>query len=259
MAKLSDSILVAFVDGELDPGVSGEVAEALETDPDARERVNRLRQSAVLIRALFNQPEDRTITPELRRLLESRPARNYRKLAISLAASVVIVTAGFGGGWLAATRFASHEQASFEARLFDEVADYHTLYALEDEHQVEIGADHRQQIEDWLGSRLHRRLHIPDLSGRGLTFVGARLLVVDGAPVAQLVYHWPDQPHKPFALCVTFGEPGEQPLQSDFRDGVQQVLWRHRGYTYVLAGWSTQQVLTSIAAELMPILEKETS
>jgi anti-sigma factor RsiW len=258
MAKLTDTVLLAFVDGELDSGVSREVSKALETDQDARETVNRLRQSAVLVRAIFEQPEEYAMTPKLRALLEREPSRNYRKVVIAMAASVMIAALGFGGGLLTNGRSAL-PQPSADARLFDEIADYHTLYALEDEHQVEVGADHRDQIESWLGARLHRRLHIPDLSDRQLVFAGARLLVVDGAPVAQLVYRWPDQPHKPLALCITFGEPGEQAIQTDARDGVRQVLWRHRGYTYVLVGWSPQQVLSSIATELMPKLEKDTS
>jgi anti-sigma factor RsiW len=175
---------------------------------------------------------------------------------VAVAASVVIMALGFGAGLLAGGRHGA-VNGGFAAHLFDEVADYHTMYAQEDEHQVEIGADHRDQIEAWLGSRLHRHLRIPDLADRSLTFVGARLLVVDGSPVAELVYHWPDQPHKPLALCITFGDPGEQPMQSDARDGLQQVAWRHRGYSYLLVGWSPQPVLSSIAAELMPKLERD--
>lgn len=257
MAKLSDTTLVAYVDGELDSSATRDIDEALAADAEARDRVNRLRQSTLLIRSLFEQDEARPISPKLRRLLERPPARNYRQYAMAMAASVMIVAVGFGGGWLAGESHAGPER-SFDARLFDEIADYHTTYAMEDEHQVEVGADRQDHIEDWLGNRLHRRLHIPDLSNRDLTFAGARLLSVDGAPVAELVYHWPNDPHKPLALCITFGDPGDRGLKTDARDGVQQVMWRANGYTYVLVGWTTPQTLNSIAADLMPRLRSDT-
>jgi anti-sigma factor RsiW len=256
MTKLTDTTLVAYVDGELDSGACREVATALESDPEAREKVCRLRQAAVLVRAVFHRPPDEAVDAGMAAMIDRSPRRDYRKLGLAVAASVLIAAVGFGGGRITAARHAPPEY-SFESRLLDEIADYHTMYAREDEHQVELTAARPDLIEEWLGSRLHRQLHIPDLSDRKLTFAGARLLVVDGAPVAELLYHWPGQPHQPLGLCVTFGDPGDEPIQADARDGVHQVLWRHRGYTYVLVGWSTQQLLNSIAAELMPELDRD--
>jgi anti-sigma factor RsiW len=256
MAKLNDTTLVAYVDGELDCGASREVATALESDPEARERVCRLRQAAVLVRAVFNRAAGEAVRPGLAAIIDHRPVRDYRRIGLALAASVMIAALGFAGGYLTAARRAP-AVPGFDARLFDEIADYHTLYAREDEHQVEVTAERPDLIEEWLGSRLHRRLHIPDLSDRKLTFAGARLLVADGSPVAELIYHWPGQPHQPLGLCITFGDPGDEPVRADSRDGVRQMLWRHRGYTYILVGWSSQQLLGSIVAELMPALDHD--
>ena len=95
-------------------------------------------------------------------------------------------------------------------------------------------------IEAWFGAVLHRTLRIPDLSDRGLTFVGGRLLVVDGVPVTQLLYRWPGRPHEPFGLCISPDPSSERGLTTDAREGLQQVLWRRKGYTYVLVGWTSR-------------------
>jgi anti-sigma factor RsiW len=257
MTKLNDATLLAFVDGELESDASHEVAKALETDPEAREKVHRLRRSAVLVRTVFDQVPEQEMSPGLRALLEPKPPREWRRTTMAIAASILIAAVGFGGGFLAAS-LRTPVAAGFDERLFDEIADYHTMYAREDEHQVEVSAAQPAQIEQWLGNRLHRRLHIPDLSNRTLTFIGARLFVVDGMPVAQFIYHWPGQPHRPLGLCISIGA-GDEPLRADSRDGVQQVLWRHQGYTYVLVGWTSREVLNSIAAEVMPKLAKDLS
>jgi anti-sigma factor RsiW len=110
------------------------------------------------------------------------------------------------------------------------IADYHVVYARESEHQIEVPARRLDHIQAWLGERLHRNLLVPDLSDRGLTFEGARLLVVDGQPVAQLVYSAPDRPHEPLALCISFGASGEGAVRTESRDGVRLALWR-RSYT----------------------------
>lgn len=258
MAKLTDTTLLAYVDGELDSNSAHQISIALETDPEARERVDRLRQSAVLARAVFERPSSIIMCPKLRALIDTASPRRYRRIFFAAAASIAIAAISFGSGFLVELSRARQE-ISFDARLFDEVADYHTMYAYEDDHQVEVSADRREHIEEWLGARLQRRLHVPDLTDRALHFVGARLLVVDGSPVAQLVYHWPGQPHKPLALCITFGSPDEQPIKADARDGVQQILWRHRGYTYVLVGWASQPMLNSLAAEVTSILDHDLS
>jgi anti-sigma factor RsiW len=170
------------------------------------------------------------------------------RVALPAAASIAAAAILYGGYTIG---FSQGQQApGFSERLLDEVADYHVVYAREDEHQVEVPARQLAQIEAWLGERLHRRIEVPDLSKDGFTFEGARLLVVDGEPVAQLVYLPPDQPHHPLALCISFGAPGEEALNTDSRNGVNLALWRRKGYTYVLVGWAERPFLVQLANQL---------
>ena len=48
--------LVAYVDGQLDQSETARVEAALAEDPEARETVRRLRESAELLRSAFNEP-----------------------------------------------------------------------------------------------------------------------------------------------------------------------------------------------------------
>ncbi|WP_158805356.1 MULTISPECIES: anti-sigma factor [unclassified Acidisoma] len=255
MSALDKITLLAFFDGELDPATARGVAEVISHDPAAQETVRRLRQSAMLVRKVFERPAYRDVPPQLAKMLEGPKRRTRWRFALPIAASFLIVAIGFGSG-IGIGRMSASPTTSFSDRLLADIAEYHVVYAQEGEHQVEVPGDQRAHIQDWFGSRLHRQLRVPDLSGRGLSFVGARLLVVDGAPVAQLLYRWPGLDHEPLALCVTYGAPGDRGLRADERNGLHQVLWRHHGYTYVLVGWTSEDFLASVANEIMPGLDK---
>jgi anti-sigma factor RsiW len=129
------------------------------------------------------------------------------------------------------------------------------VFAREREHQVEVAADRLDEIQSWLGARLGRKLVVPDLSDRGLTFRGARLLVVGRQPVAQLVYNFPDRLDRPFAICITAGPANDVPLRTHTDDGLNLALWGRNGFVYVLAGWIDQSLLTALAGELAPKLD----
>lgn len=259
MMRLDDSTLVAFVDGELDADAMRGVADAIEHDPEAREKVIRLRHAASLTRAVFDDPAYLQISPTVAEAVTAakpRLAMRFRRwrFAFPIAASVAAVMLSAGAFILGEIR--GQQMSSASDSILDEIAEYHVVYAKEVEHQVEVPAERIEHIQTWLGERLHRKLTVPDLSSHGLVFKGARLLVVDGNPVAQLVYDWPEQPQRPFAVCITLGEPGEGALQTDSRDGLNLALWRRNGYAYVLVGWVDMPFLTELAVELAPKLNQ---
>lgn len=258
MARLDDSTLVAYVDGELDATQMHGVAQALERDPVAQEKVRLLRLSASLVSAVFRDPTYQAVPPTLTAsIMAPRDAwkthlRRWR-VALPVAASITAAALLYGGYSIGLLQ--GQQTTDFSERLMDEVADYHVVYAREDEHQVEVPAKRQAEIEAWLGERLHRSITVPDLSKDGLSFEGARLLVVDGEPVAQLIYLPPNEPHHPLGLCISFGAPGEEALTSESRNGVNLALWRRKGYTYVLVGWANRTFLTKLAHQIAPALD----
>lgn len=256
MPGLDDATLVAFVDGELDPDAMHDVAQALASDPAAQEKVRLLRLSAPLVRAVFRQSSFQAVSPEVEQAL-ARPRRWLPRLGsvrapVALAASIAMLAIGLGAGLFIGGR--EPVSLAFGERLLEEVADYHVVYARETEHLVEVPASQREHIEAWLGEHLHRSLRVPDLGDRGLAFEGARLLVVDGRSVAQLLYAVPGDEHHPLALCIAAGAERDAPAILQSREGINLAAWRAGGYFYVLAGWQPQTFLKDVAAEVSPAL-----
>jgi anti-sigma factor RsiW len=170
--------------------------------------------------------------------------------ALSVAVPIVAAVIGYGAGvWHTGS-------VDFADELMDEVAEYHAVYAREGDHQVELKANRLDEIQSWLGGRLQRELLVPDLTGRGLIFRGARLLVVDKRPVAELLYSSPLSSDHPFALCITTGPGEEVPLKMAEHEGINLALWSRKGFVYVLAGWLDKSELKEIATELGPKLDK---
>jgi anti-sigma factor RsiW len=253
MLKLDDSILVAYVDSELDAAASDAVRLALERDADAQRRVRALRLSASLLRSAFDDPALQAVPADIAQALRRPLGRDRLRRAARIGAVAASLAGAAALGYLGAAVTGE----GFDSRLADEIAEYQPIFAQDREHQVELAADRRTEIEAWLGGRLHRRLAVPDLTAYGLAFRGARLLVVEGRPVADLLFVWPDRPDQPLALCIAVGDPGTAKVKTHAAaDGLALAGWRRDGYSYVLAGWAEPGFLDRLARSLMPDLDR---
>lgn len=250
--QLDDSTLVAYVDGELAPDRTRAVERALAHDPEARLTVRRLRETGALLRAACSEARFQAEVPNgVRHLAHGSSARVLRRaravaaaLALALVvatASVYLITAGWGPG-------RTDEERSGVEDVAEEVAAYHLVYSHETKHLVEVPAEQTPEIETWLGGRLNRALQVPDLTGHGLRFAGARLLVVNEQPVAQLVYTRAQG--APIAVCITFSDPTATPLDVSRRHGLNVGTWSAAGYLYVVVGALPETHLRRIAADV---------
>lgn len=255
MAVLDDSTLVAFADGELDATTMRLVADLIGRDPVAQEKLRLLRAAAEAARAAFADPLFQEVRPGLAERVQRRAAGRRIGgrvgLGMALATALAAAIVGFVGG-VAATRADGPVAASFSRHLIDEVAGYHVAYSHLASPLDEVPARKTAQIAAWFGGLLHRPFRVPDLSRAGLVFRGARLLVVDGRPVAQLLYNRPGQPGRPLGLCISAGMPRREALRIVHREGVTLAEWGQGGDTFVLVGWVGANTLTEVAAELRP-------
>ncbi|MCH7341871.1 anti-sigma factor [Pelomonas sp. CA6] len=185
-----ESLLHAFVDGELEPATAARVAQWLDQHPDQAERVLAWRTQRGALQGLALEVLDEPLPQRLRDALDgtaaARPARWHATQA--WAASLMLLALGLGGGWGAHAWWSSTQRlAPPLARAPDpgfvrDAAIAHVLYQPEQRHPVEVGADQQAHLVAWLSKRLGQPLRVPDLSDQGLRLVGGRLLPAgDGA------------------------------------------------------------------------------
>jgi anti-sigma factor RsiW len=235
-----EDMLSAYVDGELDASAIAEVEQILANDPTACRTVAAHRETSALLRAAFAEPlfsagTERLIRPAVTR----RPSP--RLVAWAVAASVLACVVGFGGGVLWSGRENNPRSA-----MLDEVAEYHQVLSRETTHLVDVPASQPDEIRRWLGRLIERRIDIPDLTQAGLDFAGARLLVMDGKPVANLYYNRDRGP--PVAICVTQYDGAAEPLQIERHNGLRVASWFDGHFAYFIVGDLEASMARALAA-----------
>ena len=116
MTKLTDEILMAYVDGELDEKETNNVCKAIEADPKVQKRIDIFTDSAAMLQGVYDAPLHEAVPKRLLKAIgNSESGKPQRKLfdriadflripvwqpAYALMASFVLLI-GIGAGYLA--------------------------------------------------------------------------------------------------------------------------------------------------------------
>ena len=185
-----------YVDGHLGEERRRVVDALLRDHPEVSARVNDYRRQNELMRQLFNPVGNAPPTDDQERLLRALGQRLGRRRFAALWRPAAAAAAGL---FLAATLGAIGTEYYDERTAVipepmpsfaDTAARVHSFYAGAGgaSEPTEFGADAASKLGTMLDKRLGAPLRLPDLSQKGFSLVGGRLLpAVDGA-AAQLLY-----------------------------------------------------------------------
>jgi len=250
--QVDDTLLVAYADGEIDAATSQQIEALMATDPTVRARVAMFRRSADLLREAmtdsFFDAVPLQLTRSANRIVLASRLRRYARLSLPAAAAIAGFAIGTANlsGYLG---FGGEAPASRVTHLLGEVADYHAVFARETEHLVEVPATRREHIEAWLGERVDYPFRVPDLSTRALTFRGARMLAVDGQPVAQLIYT--DARGAAIALCIGRNSNAASTALQQVEERGLTLFGRASGnHIFVVAGPAGNPLLKTLALDM---------
>lgn len=258
-----DTLLVAYADGELDQATTASVETYLTANPDAQRILAIHRETASLLRAAF--PERLYERPEAAPLAFSTPPASLtpasltpaftaphalparRRAALAprfgwaIAASILMGMAGYGAG----VSYPGLLQSDRD-RMLSDVAEYHAVYSRETVHLVEVPASQSDHLKMWLGKRVNRSLVIPDFKEAGLTFAGGRMVVVDGRPVAELMYT--REKGLPIAFCVLNAQGNTpSPIVEARRGALNMATWDDPSHAYVVVGEAPSELIHTLA------------
>jgi anti-sigma factor RsiW len=285
MQRHSDETLVAYLDGELDADERRHVETWLEADPAVRERLMALAQSSELVRGAYaeilNEPvpsrliaaargatgTTQAAPPEAEILVLKRPGwaaipLPHRRWQIGLAAAAGLFGVIFGGagtylgmGMFNPANLAAERQlaaAAANTSWLDNAAGYYKMtVSAGDTMLIDVPAsnDPREALQK-ISQSLPQQVRLPDLKPWGLTFRGARLVVVEGRPAAELVYVTDNKAIGPLTLVIGASKQPDIPPTFDRRQDVNLLYWRHQGRAYTLVGQTDIGYLWGIANDV---------
>jgi anti-sigma factor RsiW len=268
MQKRSDDRLVAYLDGELEPAEQREIEALLDSDPAMRDRLAALALSAKLVRLAYDDVLHEPLPDRLIAAARGQqdgvagvhevPPRGRRtavarsvgwRVGLPIAASLAGLLAGGGAVYLgvgnlipgsgnAALGRPAIEAAVADNLWLDNAAGYFKLFVSGgDNSLIDVPAtgDPRQALQK-ISQSLPQQVRLPDLKPWGLNFRGARLIVVDGRPAAQLVYTTDNKAIGPLALIIGSLKQPDIPPTFERRHDVNLIYWRHQGRAYALVG-----------------------
>jgi len=281
----TDEALVAYLDGELDGAARHDVDSWLETDAAARDRLVALAASAGLVRSAFAdilneaiperliaaargagtaaphdaEPQGAEIIVLDRRTKAAwaRPIRHWGTSIAAAAALFGLVIGGAGGyfGVAALTSPGSNAEPSVAAATNDWLNNaagfYKLVVSAGDNTMVDVPAtgDPKEALQK-ISQTLPQQMRLPNLKPWGLNFHGARLVVGEGRPAAQLIYTTDNKAIGPLTLIIgSSKQPDTQPT-FDHRQDVNLLYWRHQGRAYVLVGQADIGYLWGIANDV---------
>lgn len=289
MSRMDDVMLMAYVDGEVDAATAREIEAAMAADPAVAARAQRMRDGAAITRSAFadvlHEPvPDRLIAAlagggtmgaataaAAANVVRLEPRKNSSMtmgggvMGWAMAAGLAALIVGYSAGRYTsvvpsndpAVQVASAIPGASE-RWLDHVAGIYQVYtsslAQKDKLLVDFSAEDVPELEKYFGTKLNRKLAVPDLSARGFAPQGGRLLIIGGKPAAQFLYT--STTGDLVALVVAHSDAPYLPAQADRRGDVNIVHWRNNGYAYAFAGTIDHQKLQDIADRVWRDLER---
>lgn len=258
--------LSAYLDGEVSEAERKELEQLVARDDDARLLLEMLKSGNAFGNKAFEEflhdpvplslvrriKQGPGVNPKAERVVNAAPRQTKVQLwPRALAASIALLLIGSSTGYIIGrTSNDSTPPTNVAAARtwLDDIADYHRIYSRQTaEHLVEVPASGDGRIESWFASSVGVNFSLPDLSARGLSFEGARLLVAGGKPVAQLMYK--NEDGDVFAICFLKSKPGttEGKMTESIRDDIAMISWQKGGASYVVVGPSADANLQQLA------------
>ncbi|MBO0737063.1 MAG: anti-sigma factor [Alphaproteobacteria bacterium] len=282
MHKRSDDRLVAYLDGELEVAERREIEAWLASDATAREKFAALAESTNLVRAAFDEiihepvpdrliaaargesvssePVGRVLPFRRRQATEAASTSRPWRVGLPVAACLLGLLLGGNAAYFGVAKLALNGSgkspavaaAAADNLWLDNAAGYFKLVASAgDGALIDVAPtdDPREALQK-ISQNLPQAVRLPDLKPWGLKFRGARLVVADGRPAAQLVYTTDNKAIGPLTLLIgSSKEPDISPTLAR-RQEVNLLYWRHQGRAYALVGQSDIGYLWGIANDV---------
>lgn len=244
---ITEDDLHGYVDQALPPERRVEVASYLDDHPDIAKRVAGFADQRRLLRTALAPIAEEPLPAELNlsRMIESRRRPSSIRWAV---AAVLLLSLGGAFGW--DLRGSLQPAPGGLVALAQEASDSFDVYAPDHVRPVEMRATDSAELVQWVSTRLHRTVKVPDLSPSGYRLMGGRLVATSHGPAAMFMY---DDDHGSRIVMLT--RPMNRidwnaPMTARSNGDVSGFTWADGGTGYSLVGQAPADLLKPLANEI---------
>ena len=247
----TDALLVAYLDGELEPKAHKELERRLRNDAALRARLTELSEAVRPIRASFDALLKAAPRPRLEMAFASavvkatRQDHRYRRLLVAAAAALLLLLGGVAGYFIAKPPAELLEAGGDEDQWIDAVTGQMSLYDAASVAAIEVDETKQKAELAKVGQALNLYLSEPMVTLEGLTLKRAELLSFQGHQVAQLLYA--SDEHGPVELCIMAQPGGESEGEVETREGLNFIYWTAGGRRFLLIGAAPANRIDALA------------
>jgi anti-sigma factor RsiW len=252
MITLSDELLMAFADGQLDKPQSSVVGGMLRDDRELAIRVSRLQQTQAQLLDTFGAllREGGSANGKPRQAGRARAGTALQGTTVlTLSAAVALLLIGAGAGLTGANYFGMMSGQAEEivqlppSNWPEDIAEFHS-FLTPDTLRVSAESQSNPEMVQFQLSQLFSGASVPDFSEQGLKFARGQILSYRGNKLMQLVYLGKNEP--PVALYIGAGGLDMAMAPGRFGD-VKTISWSENELRFVIAGAMPHQSLQALA------------
>jgi anti-sigma factor RsiW len=237
---VTEDELHAYVDGELPEERLAAVQAWLQSRPADAERVGAWCAMSDMLHTKYDRVADEPVPHRLDLdRLDRRPRRwAYAAIAATLTAFIL------GGGAGYALRGVSATSTGL-ANLTGDALEAHKLYVVDVRHPVEVTADQRAHLQQWLTNRCGWQVRAPELDSQGLQLVGGRLLPGPSGPASFFMYQAASGER--YTIYASRMNRQDSQMRYAAQDSDGTLYWVTNGVAYVVTGPSDKDKLSEVA------------
>ena len=261
MIDLSDELLMAYVDGQLDQPQASVVTRMLRDDRELAYRVSRLQETQAQLLDTFGALLREGMSSGARAKNKSRGSANIAipgnmaSVVFALALLAVGSAAGFAGAYFTGLLNRQTEEILQlpPSNWPGDIAEFHSFLTKES-IQVSPESQSNPEMVKFQLTQLFSGLSVPDFTEQGLHLLRGQTLSYRGNKLMQLIYAGKREP----LVALYIGAGGLDIPMSPGRFGdVKTVSWSENELRFVIASDMPHQSLQALAVIAKSQLDKK--
>jgi anti-sigma factor RsiW len=233
--------LHALADGELQGEEKTSVEKLVAENEEARQVVASIHNQKSELHKAFDHVLAEPIPAALLSAANQKPNPRMLPYLAAICAAMLLMIGG-SIGWFASQQNNAQQAESLPTRALNS----YVVYSPEMKHAIEVPGAEAGHLDAWLSKRIGVKFTIPDMTGKGYSLIGGRLLAEGDKPAGLLMYE--DANKQRLAIYIAANEKHTNgAMKVERRGNLVSCYWVEPDLVYALAGEQSADEMLKLA------------